>query len=237
MTILFKSTTGITDHTVQLRLLTGQTQGSAFALPEIVAGAGIYGATPPGGTPANVYLATVLRGTTLVGSAVYEWDGTGEVTNTALKVAIAANGGGISAGPLGNGLDFFDTTNSLRYIDNELPGGITMTATISSMTSNRASVTVQLSRVAGGFAGNLPTDLAADIYAIRYRSSDNLIDAYDEIQTTLTPLGARIERVVTLVEADEVRIANTYRKLQRGTTQVLLEKQRTISGNTVELRE
>jgi hypothetical protein len=112
-----------------------------------------------------------------------------------------------------------------------------MTATISSMTSNRASVTVQMTRVAGGFAGNLPTDLSADIYAIRYRSSDNLVDAYDEIQTTLTPLGARIERVVTLVEADEVRIENTYRKLRRGTTQVLLQKQRTINGTTVELRE
>ena len=237
MTIFLQSITGITDYTVQLYLTTGQTQGTAFALPEIIASTGIYAAPAPNGTPANVYLAVIYRASAVIASRVYEWDGTSELTNTALKTAIAASGSSISAGPTGNGLDFFETTNSLRYIDNELPGGITMTATLSSMTSNRAAVTVQMTRVAGGFAGNLPTDLSADIYAIRYRSSDNLVDAYDEIQTTLTPLGARIERVVTLVEADEVRIENTYRKLRRGTTQVLLQKQRTINGTTVELRE
>ena len=236
MTIFLQSTTGITDYTVQLYLTTGQTQGSAFALPEIGI-TGLYAALAPSGTPANVYIAVIYRASAVVTSVMYDWDGTAEITNTALKTAIAASSSGITAGPTGNGLDFFETTNSLRYIDNELPNGITMTATISSMTSNRAAVTVQMSRVAGGFAGNLPTDLSADIYAIRYRSSDNLVDAYDEIQTTLTPLGARIERVVTLVEADEIRIDNTYRKLQRGTTQVLLQKQRTINGTTVELRE
>jgi hypothetical protein len=237
MTILFKAATGLT-HTVQLRFLTGQAQGTAFSLPEIVAGTGIYGATPPNGTPASVYIATILRGTTLVGSGVYEWDGTAEITSTALRTAIAAVGnGGINPGPAGNGLDFFDATHSLRYIDSELPSGVTMTATISSMSSNRAPVVVNLSRVAGGFAGALPSNLPADIYAIRYLSSDSSVDAYDEIQTTLTPLGARIERVVTLVEADESRVGNTYRKLKRGTTDVLLQKQRTITGNTVELRE
>jgi hypothetical protein len=129
--------------------------------------------------------------------------------------------------------------NELRFIDFDLTNavGVTMTATLGSMTSNRAVTVVNLAKVRGGFVGSLPAGLIPDIYGVRYQSSNGAVDAYDEIQTTQTPLEARIERYIDLAEADEIRINNTYRKLRRGTTDVLLEKQRTVNGTTVELRE
>lgn len=129
--------------------------------------------------------------------------------------------------------------NELRFIDFDLTNavGVSMTATLGSMTSNRSVTVVNLAKVRGGFVGSLPNDLIPDIYGIRYQSSNGAVDAYDEIRTTQTPLEARIERFIDLAEADEIRINNTYRKLKRGTTDVLLEKQRTVNGTTVELRE
>lgn len=239
MTISLKSNTGITDHTVQLYTQDGTTQGSSFNLPELIANTGLYAADPPSGTPKNRYFAVISRPSGVVEVKTYDWDGEKEITNLTIIDAISQSSVNISAGPTGNGLDFIDLEDSLRYVDPALAdaAGITITAEISSMSTNRARRTVQLSKVRGGWAGDFPDDLPADIYAIRYTSNDGQVDAYEEFQTTLTPLGARIERVVTLVEADEVRINNTYRKLQKGTTQVLLQKERTVNGTTVEIRE
>jgi hypothetical protein len=128
--------------------------------------------------------------------------------------------------------------NELRFIDFDLTNavGVSMTATLGSMTSNRAVTVVNLTKVRGGFVGSLPNDLIPDIYGVRYQSS-NGVDAYDEIQTTPTPLGTRLEHCINVVEADEVRLGNVYRKFRRGTTELLLEKQRTVNGDNVELRE
>lgn len=232
--------TGINDHTVQLYQRNGTIQGGSFGLPELLSGVGLYAANPPVNTPQNDYFAVISRGAQVVAIAPYSWDGEKEATpQEIISVASSGDGVNISAGPTGNGSDFIDFADSLRYVDPEIAeqAGIVVSAEISSMTTNRARRTVELSKVAGGFSGDFPEDLPSDIYAIHYTSNDGQVSAYEEFQTTLTPLGARIERVVTLVEADEVRIDNTYRKLQKGTTQVLLQKQRTINGTTVEIRE
>ena len=129
--------------------------------------------------------------------------------------------------------------NELRFIDFDLTNavGVAMTATLGSMTSNRAVTVVNLAKVRGGFVGSLPVDLIPDIYGVRYQSSNGAVDAYDEIQTTPTPLDTRLEHCINVVEADEVRLGDVYRKFRRGTTELLLEKQRTVSGDNVELRE
>jgi hypothetical protein len=73
--------------------------------------------------------------------------------------------------------------NELRYIDFTDRG--TMTARLGSLTSNASAVTVNLVRRTGGYVGSLPSGLSADLYGVRYQSSDGRIDEYDEIDTRI----------------------------------------------------
>lgn len=74
--------------------------------------------------------------------------------------------------------------DELRYIDFVDRG--TMTASLGSLTSNRAIVSVAMTRRTGGYVANLPSGLIEDLYAIRFQSQDGKVDVYEEIDTRAT---------------------------------------------------
>lgn len=106
-----------------------------------------------------------------------------------------------------------------------------MTATIASMTRSDAAIVVGLSKVTGGWSAETPENLPKDLYSVRYQATD--IDQYDLLDTR----DDATADVLALLRADEERDNNFYRRRDRDSGTVLVQKRRAKIGDLIQLTE